>query len=651
MFCIRIVSTILSIIFLLCLSLNVYADSKGEALKHMQRQEWSEAINHAKKSGDKTLLKVILAHKFQNADTKCNHFEDIIVFIKNNPNWPNKTKLLEAAELSITENTNPHNIVAWFKVYPPTTGYGKKFYAIAASKAIKDQLLLQKIIKNGWIHGDFSLEEQNAFLKKHKTLLTPHDHAHKIDYLLWEGNTKQASVLMPLIDQNSAKLFKTAIAMERNGTNADHIFANATNNQKHSSILLYQYLKSHLKDDHICERLADLAANAPADHAHASEWWKVKVRILREQIKHKRYKAAYNIAANHHAVSSEDVSDAEFLAGWLALRYLKQPSLALTHFHRLKKVVKTPISLSRAKYWLGRTELALGHKEAAHKWFRDAATYYYAFYGQLALLELGNKAITLPKKPQITDKHHVNLGQNEFARAAKMLTHYNMDDLAIPYVKAFLVQTRDPAEVLLAIDYIREKKSLSHIVSLAKAASYNGILLVNDAFPTKHKISGKFIEPALAYAIIRQETLFDQHAISNRNAHGLMQVLPTTACSTAKTLQMKCKPAKYLLTDTIYNTTLGTKTFKDYLDKCGGSYILAIASYNAGPHKAPEWSETYGDPRKMKTMHQVVDWIEKIPYGETRNYVQRVLENLQVYRAILNKKSTLRLAEDLGVKI
>lgn len=654
MFGIRILSSSLLYTLLvygiLSFSYDVSANHNANSLKHLQNKEWDEAVRTARKSNDPTLLKIVQSYKFLNAPKNINSFAEITSFINANPHWPNQTSLKQAAEDAIDDSTKPESIILWFKKNPTITDHGAKYYAIAAGKLIKDPNTLKNIIREGWIYGDLSKEEQTQFLKKYKSLITKQDHIKKIDYLLWHDKTAKALEIMPLLDNDTVKIFKAAIAIKKNKTNSDELFNNLSDSKKHHSVLLYYYLRSHEKDDIISDHLAHLIAHAPSDHDHSTEWWKLKARFLRDQIKHKKYQNAYLIAKNHHATKNEDIGEAEFIAGWLALRYLKQPESALNHFQKMKKVFKQPISLSRASYWIGRTQLAMGNKDEAHKWFRDAGTFYYTFYGQLALLELGQHAITLPKRPQITDKHKYNLSKNELARATKMLIDNNMDDAAIPYAKEFLNTTHNPSEALLAIDYLRNKKTTPHIISLAKAASYNKILLVEDAFPTKFKITNKFIEPAFAYAIIRQETMFDQHAISSRNAHGLMQVLPETACSTAKTLNIKCKHPKHLLTDVAYNTTLGTKTLKDSLDKCDGSYILAIIAYNAGPHKVDDWIEIYGDPRKLKNRYAVIDWIETIPYYETRNYVQRVLENLQIYRTILCQKTGLRLLQDMGIK-
>jgi soluble lytic murein transglycosylase len=623
--------------------------NQDKAFRALVSKQWLDAERCACNMSDTTIWKIVQSQKFLQSSAKDSNFQEIVSFIKQNPDWPEIKKIERAAENTINDSTKKEQIVEWFKDRDPITDNGAKYYAIASMKLVQDSHKLQRIIQNGWIYGNFTNAEEKAFLSANHKYLTSDNHTKKIDYLLWAGNTSKAMELLKLVNQETRTLFKAAISIIQGCSNHEQTFEQLDDRKKHHSILLYSYLKLHEKDEIISDKLVKLISHAPRDRDHASEWWKLKAKFIRNLIKQRKYQSAYSIAINHHANASEDISEAEFIAGWLALRFVNKPSEALRHFNNLRKAVKQPISLSRATYWLGRTELVLGNKENAHKWFREAAAFNHTFYGQLALLEIGNHTITLPKAPKITEINHKNIAKNEIARAAKLLFAHNMSELGLVYVKSFMTKTKSAEEAAIMMNYIREYKGTPDIISMAKAASYNGILLVNDAFPVKYKVHNKFIEQALALAIIRQETVFDQYAVSNRNAHGLMQLLPETACATAKSLKIRCKPKQHLLSDPHYNIALGTKTFKDSIDEFHGSTILAIIAYNAGPHKSREWVETYGDLRLLKNRYAIIDWIETIPYYETRNYVQRVLENLQVYRVILGQSRDLRLLSDMGV--
>jgi soluble lytic murein transglycosylase len=615
-------------------------------MRYLSKQKWSEAIKYAKRSSDPVALKIVLARKFIKADSKDNSFEEIVKFINQNPDWPQMQQIKEAAERALCICKDKKKAVEWFSKNKPMTGRGIKYYAIIAQGVVKDKDKLLSIIRDGWIYGDFSKEEQKDFLAKNGKYLSKEDHFKKVNYLMWKNpGDSNIPMLFGFLDKRDVNLFKAS----KDPCEMKKIFANYNTENRYPSVLLYSYLRESAKDDIIEDKLGAIASNIQSDSNHASELWKLKAKYARNFIKQKKYSIAYSIAKNNHAISPEDVSDAEFLSGWLALRYLKKPGIALTHFKRVRKVVKQPISVARACYWIARAEMALGNKEEAHEWYRAAAVYNFTFYGQLAGIELGHKTLTLPQVPKVEKAERVRVAKNEIVRAVALLLKNNMDDLAVSYAKAFMGKIKNAADATVMLEYIASKKRINHVVALAKAASYNNILLVHDAFPTKTKIHSKHVEPALAYSIIRQETIFDQYAVSEKDAHGLMQLLPSTACTVAKSLQMKCRPKSHLLSDPHYNITLGTKELKDRLKEFDNSLILTMVAYNAGPHRSNEWIDIYGDPRKLTKRFDVIDWIESIPFYETRNYVQRVLENLQVYRAILGNKK-LRMLDDLGVK-
>lgn len=634
-------------ILLILYAPHALANYESQVFTYLDKKKWSEAVNAAVKSRDGLLVKIAKARKFILADASENDFEEIITFIKQNPHWPQIQIIKVAAENAITPSTDRSKIVAWFENHEPQTDMGAKYYALAASKMIKERGKLQRIIRDGWIYGDFNSQEQEAFLKQNGKMLTSDDHAKKIDYIIWHRDAKKIDGLLSLVSKHDREMFKAALAFKAGKADSENLFRKLEPKERHHSVVLYSYLKLHSKDEVIDDRLAKLIAHAPIDHDHAKEWWKLKALFARNRLKFKHYASAYEIARNHNAIEAEDVSEAEFFAGWVALRYLKKTEVAHQHFHNMLKVVKQPISLAKAAYWLGRSSK---DKKEAHNWYREAAAFNYTFYGQLAELELGNRTLTLPPRPRVQESHRKNYRQNELARAASMLLKFKKDDVAMLYGKAAVAQANSPEEALLIIDSFKGLNKPIFTIGLAKAASCKkGLFISHAAFPTPHRITNNFVEPALAYSIMRQETMFDQHAISPKDARGLMQLIPKTACATAKSLQIRCELGK-LITHPEYNIKLGCRELRNRLDKYDGSYILTVAAYNAGPNPTNAWVESYGDPRYFGDKYKVIDWIESIPYHETRNYVQRILENVQVYRAILGKGSEIRLLKDMGMK-
>ncbi|MBP7190549.1 MAG: transglycosylase SLT domain-containing protein [Rickettsiaceae bacterium] len=626
---------------------NSFAGSANLSFEYANKGNWREAINHAKKSKDPVVLKLVQSMKFT-SNCPENNFEDMVAFLDKNPDWPQKNRILEIAEGLITNDSCKDKIVEWFSHHDPITDNGAKYYALSFAGRIKDKNKIEKIVKEGWIYGNFNQSEQKIFYNKYKSYLSEADHVKKIDYLLWNKDIKKASEIMPMVNAQYRAMMRAAIALIQDKPDGEKLFNNLSGEYKHHSIVLYSYLKKYEKQD-ATSKLAHLAASAHADEDHSKEWWALKAKFARDRMKQKDYNSAYQIAKHHHATCPKDASNAEFLAGWIALRYLGKKEAAKEHFLKMHRLVKMPISVAKASYWIGRCELAMGKKEEAHKWMREAAAFNQTFYGQLASLELGNKSITLPSKPTITNGHKEKVAKNELARAAKILLDNGKDYLALVYAKAALKHTKTDAEALVLVDYMRKTKKIRYTAELAKAASYHRIFLIHDAFPTPYKMSKSISDPTFAHSIIRQETLFDQYAVSNKDARGLMQIVPATARLISKSLKEKCH-IDHLLTHPEYNMKLGSKYLKNLMEKYDGSYILAISNYNAGPTPVERWIETYGDPRKLKNLYDIIDWVENIPYYETRDYVQRVLENMQIYRAILGISREIKLAKDLGAK-
>ena len=386
--------------------------------------------------------------------------------------------------------------------------------------------------------------------------------------------------------------------------------------------------------------------NVSEDPIHTTQWWKMRNLFAKNMMQQKKYNLAYKIASTHDGESPIDISDGEFLAGWIAFRYMKDPKSAYDHFKKMHDIVERSISTAKASYWLGISAAAMGDAKLAHTWYTEAAVYNFTFSGQLAMLELKKESITLPAHPpKILAFDKKLYHENELARASNMLIKHGREDLALIYAQAAIASAQNSGEVALIVDAIKNCKKLHYTTEIAKSAAHRGYIMPRANYPMPYKFH-QAIEPALTYSIILRESVFDQYAISHANAHGLMQVVPATACHTAKKINATCNIRK-LTHDPAYNISLGNKYLKDLIDRYNGSYLLAIAAYNAGPHVIDKWIIKNGDPRKLKTVREVVYWIESMPFWETREYVQRVLENVQVYRKVMGTSSNLGLKKDL----
>ncbi len=621
-----------------------FADHVDDALRYADKRQWDSAYKAATLYKDPVLRKIILSKQYLDTSYKGNSFESVKAFIESNPNWPVINSLKEAAEKYINYSTKHQELASWFAHNHLKTSNGHKFYALSISDPAKHP----KIVKDGWIYGNFSPEEARKFLAKNKNIITQADHLRKIDYLLWTCDKLAAQNIASMLGSNEKKVYNIYLAIFDGKVNKSDLFNRLPIEYRYNSGVLYKYLEQFKKADQIPVSAAELILHAPHDPMYHKDWWKLKNLFARNMIQQKKYSLAHKIASNHHGSCHRDKSDSEWLAGWIELEFLHNPKSAYEHFKKMHEVVKNPISLARGSYWMARAAEAMKNKELEHQWLREAAAFNFTFYGQIAMLEMKKENLTLPPMPKITSEDKAFYAKNELARATNLFIKHNRLDQALLYAKSAISHAKNSGEAALIVSSIKGSSNKHYTLEIAKAAAQKGFLMVHDNYPTPYKIPKTKIDPALTYSIIAKESMFNQHAVSHANCHGLMQVLPATGCKLAKKLKQKCC-VKRLTSDPMHNITLGNKYLEELLTRYGGSYLLTAAAYNAGPEPVDRWleKEKIGDPRKLKTMRQVIHWIESMPYYETRDYVQRILENVQVYRYIIHESSVLELRRDL----
>ena len=390
------------------------------------------------------------------------------------------------------------------------------------------------------------------------------------------------------------------------------------------------------------------ARTAPTSELGKEAVWREKKLMAYWAISEDKYQEAYQLTLHHGFTSGTDFADAEFLSGWLALIHLRDTDRALRHFTRLRDGVGSPISLARAHYWIGRTHEAKSNGQQEQH-YRLAAAYPNTYYGILAGSEVYGRShyVSLPSE-SIFNQEKAEFDSDNRVRALHLLGEageqryfsqisYHLDDEVNSLSKLSLLSE-------LGRDYGFMRPSLR----AAKQASRFQSMLTKSGYPIVGSISAlpkdKF-EEAFVYAIARQESEFSTNAVSSARAYGLMQMIHSTARATARKHRIPYDRNR-LSSDGDYAAQMGALHLNDLLKQWDGSYILAAVSYNAGPHRAKTWIRTYGDPRKGNV--DAIDWVEKIPFSETRNYVMRVMENMQVYRARLaNDTAPNRLEQDL----
>ncbi len=500
------------------------------------------------------------------------------------------------------------------------------------------------VLRSIWTGEALDKGTEDRILKEFAGLLTTAEHKARMDYLMYRNRTAQAERFGDLGKAQS--LYKAWAAVAAKAKNSEQLLQAASASWSKDPAYLFATIENLRHQDRYREA-ASLLDKAPRDATrlvNGGEWWNERRIISRGLADKGDYAQAYRVAANHTATATTDIVDAEFHAGWYALRELKNPTVAEKHFRAILNASTRPLSASRALYWLGRAAEAGGPGKSSD-FYGQAAQYSGTFYGQLAAARLGTKVLNVAY-PSPNDADRRNFENREVVRAIDRLDAAGHDNRANALYRALADEITSPGE--LAILTARAEKNGDHALSLqiGKSAFARGIEVAALAYPTgvipaSANIAGS--GKALAYAIARQESAFNPSAISPADARGLLQILPGTAKGVAGRHGITYAAAK-LTTDAGYNATLGAHYLGEQIDSFGGSYILTFIAYNAGPRRVPDWIARYGDPRG-KSLDEVVDWIERIPFPETRNYVQRVMENYQVYKTRLGQ--TADIEDDL----
>ncbi|OCO98201.1 MULTISPECIES: lytic transglycosylase domain-containing protein [unclassified Ensifer] len=558
--------------------------------------------------------------------------------------WPGLKSLRANSERALyRENPPAADVLAAFGNTQPETTEGTLILARALVARGQTDAAAKRL-RAIWQGEALDKDTETKILTEFSGLLTAGDHQRRMAMLLYRNRVEQAERFGDLGKAQS--LYRAWAAVSRGGDKATALIAAVDPSWRKDPAYLFIQIEALRKDKKYAEA-AKLLSRMPKDSGalvNPGEWWVEQRVVSRGLLDAGDFRGAYRIAAGHLATEATDVVDAEFHAGWYALRGLEDPATAARHFRRILDVSNRPLSASRAWYWLGRSAEA-GGPGTAGEYFTNAARYPGTFYGQLAAARLGRKTLNVAY-PAPTADDRARFENREAVRAITRLETAGHAWRADSLYRALADELTSPGE--LALLSARAEKTGNHQLSLqvGKIAFGRGIDVAALAFPVgvippNANIDGS--GKALAYAIARQESAFNPAAISTANARGLLQLMPGTAKGVASRYGLAYSQDR-LTSDAGYNATLGAHYLGEQINSFGGSYILTFIAYNAGPRRVPEWLGRYGDPRG-KPIDEVVDWIERIPFQETRNYVQRVMENYQVYKSRLGQKADI--VEDL----
>jgi soluble lytic murein transglycosylase len=597
--------------------------------------QWAKAELTARESKDPMLLKLVHWLGLVREGVPVPFF-GVARFYEENHHWPMQTQLRRRVEESIGPDVPPAAVIDWFHRHPPGSAIGRIRYAEAliATGAVERG---KALIRDAWITGSFPKAQEKAILKRHGKFLSKDDHAQRLDRVLWDGKVEEARRLMWRVDPGHRALAEARLMLRHRQGNVDRLVARVPAELQRDPGLLYERARwRRVKGKY--QEAREIFDDPPKDLERADLWWQERAILARRGVREGLVGDAYRLVKAHglSPAQSAPYADAEWLAGWIALRFLQDPKTALEHFKAMHGAVVYPVSKARGAYWIGRAAEAMSDMREAETWYRAAATQSTVFYGQLAAAKLGSHSrLKLPVEPEPTSGEAQDFKAHELVRAARVLHALGYKDEVRPFVLQVAEVKDTPGWRRMAANLARALQREEVAIQVAKRASRGGVELSDSGYPTMRlprlPADGKgraLPESPLIFAVVRQESAFQVDAVSSAGARGLMQLMPKTASDTARALNISHNPAR--LSDPDYNLRLGQAYLRDMIAEFGGSYVLALAAYNAGPKRAREWLKAHGDPRAG--VEQAVDWIEMIPFEETRNYVQRVLENLQVYR-------------------
>jgi soluble lytic murein transglycosylase len=622
------------------------------AVELVQRGKAAEAIATSAEFRDPAARKLILWLALR-MDWRPVGFERAHAFLRENPDWPNVSGLLRRrteALLYDEKRGDVRAVRAFFANTRPLSGEGKLALA-RALLASGDRIGALALVQSAWREDDLNAAIESETISAFPGMLGRDDHKLRADRLYYDENFSAAMRAAERGGADLVALERARAAMSRQARDASALVnAVPAALRNDPSLLLARAEARRRANDPVGAAKAMLEApRDPKLLVDPDAWWREARIVVRGLLDRGDAQAAYRLAVHIGTPEHENYkADQQFTAGWIALRFLKDTAAATRHFRAIEATSSHPTTLSRGYYWLGRAADAAGDKAAAKAAYERAAPYSTTYYGQLARARLGLKELVLnrPLEPNAVDR--AQFAKLESVRALRLLHAAGMKEHTIPFYVDLSERLDQPSLLLLAaVAY--EQRDPRGMVLVGRGAQARGILIDSIAFPVfgipDHPRDDPPVDRSVVYAIARQESQFNQAAVSTANAYGLMQVITPTARAIAKRLGIPFDAGK-LKGDPAYNARLGAAELGHLLQTFNGSYILAFAGYNAGPGRAREWMGRYGDPRDPKV--DPVDWIERIPISETRYYIQRVMENLQVYRVLLGDNAGFRIEADLA---
>lgn len=573
-------------------------------------------------------------------------FTRLAEFVRKNPDLPMRQWVeARAADTMFTQKISPERVFAFFGNRTPESAAGKVVLAralLADGKAKEAQALARAAYR------DYRTPASTREVIAREFTISTADQRYLIERLIYEGKSNEGLSLAAKAGPSVLQLAQLLNASVAESGAAPQLLAKLAPALKSEPAALFAASQAARRANKPIEAGQALLAapNDPEKIVDGDEWWTERRMVARKLMDAGDPAMAYRVAAAHHAETSANIVDAEVHSGWIALRFLNNPNVALMHFAKARAAAEAPSSLARAEYWQGRAAEALGDPFASN-FHAQAAQHRHTYYGQLSLARIGREHLPDAVLPLDEQALHDSANQNAM-KIIRALIDADAKDLAQPLVFDLAKRADDMIDVVVLGDLLAQYRLPKMTLQAGKVAALRGMLSEEHAFPTfgipEYEPAAQSAEPAIVYSIARQESEFDPAVISHAGARGLMQLMPATAIRTANRQKIGIDINK-LTTDPSLNARIGAAHLAELMGEYNGSYILTFAAYNAGGKRVREWTTAYGDPRDPDV--DKVDWVERIPITETRNYVQKILENLQVYRARMYGRRHLGIVADM----
>lgn len=625
----RVLITILS----LCATLAVAQDGPrplANAFVHMKTENWTEAERVAIKDGQ-AALDVVLWTKLRAGDGTP---REVLDFLSRNKDWPGLPYLRKRSE-PVFETAETAQILAFFGDSLPQTAQGALIYARALTRngqTSKAELMIQ----NAWV--DFSMDQktQDAFVSQFGAVIKPL-HETRLINLLWRDDHAGARAMVPLVSADLVALLQARIALRKKEGDVNALIDAVPAKLRDHPVLAHARFEWRMTSDFRESGISFLRERSKSAVllGKPQAWVTYRERIIRDMLYDGQGKQAYEFAKNHHLTDGDDFAVLEWLAGYIALKYRNDAKAAIGHFDRFLKAVETPISLGRGYYWMGRAYDTLGQKDQAKAAYIKGAEHQTSYYGILAAEQAGiGFGPEFFEWSELPDWRIASFVNTSVFKAAILLLSADQLSLGERFL-THLAETMDDQEILQLTDFLEEAQRSHVLVMVGKRAANYGRNFPRPYFALHAMIGMPSRVPIeLSLSIARRESEFDQSVVSPVGALGLMQVMPKTGAEMAGDIGIAFDQSR-MTTDWRYNVELGNTYLTELGERFGGNPVLMSLAYNAGPSRAERWMERLGDPRKSGV--DIIDWVEMIPFDETRNYVMRVTESLPIYRARLGK--------------